>query len=169
MLCDPMNCSTPGFPVLHYPRACSNSSMSRWCHPTISFSSCPQSLPTSGSFSINKHNKKMFNLINMEIKHINLTSWEGNTNQKWVFPLIGSFWLENPWPIWFVKLKSKYLYSNCLSFIILSHHQQPPSSTPNKKNISMFFGEEIRFLRISRYIFFLTKHHQRWAGKIWKV
>ena len=38
------------------PRACSNSCpLSRWCHPTISFSaipfsSCPQSFPASGSF-----------------------------------------------------------------------------------------------------------------------
>ena len=42
------------------PRACLNSCpSSRWCHPTISFSvipfsSCLQSFPTSGSFSMNK-------------------------------------------------------------------------------------------------------------------
>ena len=48
-LCNPMDCSTPGFPVLHYlPGVCSNSyPLSQWCHPTISFSvtpfpSCPQ-------------------------------------------------------------------------------------------------------------------------------
>ena len=56
-LCDPMNCSTPGLPVHHklpgvYPNSCPSS---RWCHPAISssvvpFSSCPQSLPASGSF-----------------------------------------------------------------------------------------------------------------------
>ena len=40
------------------PRACSNSCpLSRWCHPTISssvvsFSSCPHSLPASGSFPV---------------------------------------------------------------------------------------------------------------------
>ena len=40
------------------PRACSNSyPLSRWCHPTISssvvsFSSCPQSCPASGSFQV---------------------------------------------------------------------------------------------------------------------
>ena len=55
-LCDPMDCSTVGFPVLHYLSVCSNSCpLSRWSHPTISssvalFSSCPQSFPTSGSF-----------------------------------------------------------------------------------------------------------------------
>ena len=45
-------CSSPS------PEACSNSCpLSRWCHPTISasvvsFFSCPQSLPASGSFQI---------------------------------------------------------------------------------------------------------------------
>ena len=52
--CDPMNCSTPGFPVLHYLPVCSNSSNHRvsvmpsnhliLCHP---FPSCPQSFPAS--------------------------------------------------------------------------------------------------------------------------
>ena len=52
-LCDPMDCSTPGFPV-HCQLACSNSCpSSRWCHSTISsfaipFSSCLQSFPASG-------------------------------------------------------------------------------------------------------------------------
>ena len=42
------------------PRACSNSCPSnQWCHPTISFSvvpfsSCPQSFPASGSFSVSQ-------------------------------------------------------------------------------------------------------------------
>ena len=57
-LCDLMDCSTSGFPILYYlpSRVCSNSCpLSRWCHPTISFSvtsffSCPQSFPASGSF-----------------------------------------------------------------------------------------------------------------------
>ena len=58
-LCNPMECSTPGFPVFHYlPRVCSNACpLSRWCHPVISssvvpFSSCLQSFPESGSFPI---------------------------------------------------------------------------------------------------------------------
>ena len=57
-LCDSMNFSTPGFPVLHY--RCSNScSLSWWCHPTISFSvspfsSCPQSFSASGSFPMSR-------------------------------------------------------------------------------------------------------------------
>ena len=58
-LCDPVDCSTPGFPVHHQtPGACSNSCpSSQWCHPTISssvipFSSCLQSFPASGSFPV---------------------------------------------------------------------------------------------------------------------
>ena len=53
-LCDPIDCSTPAFPV--YPGTSSNSCpLSQWCHPTISssvvpFSSCPQSFPASESF-----------------------------------------------------------------------------------------------------------------------
>ena len=55
-----MDCSTPGLPVLHYLPVCSKSCpLSQWCHPTIlssiiSFSSCPQSLPASGSFQMSQ-------------------------------------------------------------------------------------------------------------------
>ena len=56
-----MDCTTPGFPVLHYlPGACSNSCLLRWsCYLTISssvtpFSFCLQSFPASGSFSVNQ-------------------------------------------------------------------------------------------------------------------
>ena len=57
-LCNPMDCSMPGFPPCPSPSpgACSNSCpLSRWCHPTIlsfviPFSSCLQSFPASGSF-----------------------------------------------------------------------------------------------------------------------
>ena len=50
-LCSPVNC-----PSLS-PGICSNSySLSQWCHPTISFSvsfsSCPQYFPVSGSFPL---------------------------------------------------------------------------------------------------------------------
>ena len=55
-LCDLMDCSTPGFPVLHRLPVFSNSCpLSWWCHPTISssvvpFSSHLQSFPASQSF-----------------------------------------------------------------------------------------------------------------------
>ena len=41
-LWDPMDSSTPGFPVLHHLPVCSNSCpLSQWCHPTISSSVAP--------------------------------------------------------------------------------------------------------------------------------
>ena len=58
--CHSTDCSTPSFPVLHYPSlspwVCSDSCpLSWWCHPIIltsvtPFSSCSQSFPASGSF-----------------------------------------------------------------------------------------------------------------------
>ena len=62
ILCNPMNSSMRGFLVYPslLPRVCSNSHpLSLWCHPTISssvalFSSCPQSFPASGSFTMSK-------------------------------------------------------------------------------------------------------------------
>ena len=58
-LCDPMDCSTAGFPVLHHLPECANSCpLSWWYRPTISPSDTffilllPQSLPVSGTFPI---------------------------------------------------------------------------------------------------------------------
>ena len=54
--CDPTDCSTLGFPVLHHlPDPAQTRALSWWCHPTISsslipFSSCLQSFSDSGSF-----------------------------------------------------------------------------------------------------------------------
>ena len=55
--CDPMDCSTSGFPVHHQfsELAQTHVHWTWWCHPTISssiipFSSCLQSFPASGSF-----------------------------------------------------------------------------------------------------------------------
>ena len=60
-LCDPMDCSTPGFHVPSpTPRIYSNSyPLSWWCCATISssvipFSSCLQSFPASGSFQMSQ-------------------------------------------------------------------------------------------------------------------
>ena len=59
-LCDPMDCSTQGFPFHQLLEgACSNSCpSSQWCHPTILSSvipfSCPQSFPASGSFQMSQ-------------------------------------------------------------------------------------------------------------------
>ena len=58
-VCDPMDCSKPGFPVLHYLPVCSNSCpLSQWSHPIISSSvipfSCLQSFLASGSFPMSQ-------------------------------------------------------------------------------------------------------------------
>ena len=57
-LCNPMDCSLPGFSVLHYLLKFAQT-QSRWCHPTISssaapFSFCLQSFPASGSVPTNQ-------------------------------------------------------------------------------------------------------------------
>ena len=58
-LCDPMDCSIVGFPVLHRHPEFAQIPSSRWCHLTISssvvpFTSCPQSFPASGSFPVSQ-------------------------------------------------------------------------------------------------------------------
>ena len=59
-LCDPMNCSTPGFLFLTIFRVCSNScTLSRWCYLTIlvsltPFFSCLQSFPASRSCPVSQ-------------------------------------------------------------------------------------------------------------------
>ena len=63
-LCNPMDCSTPGFLVHHQLPKLAQTHVHRvsegvWCHPTISsseipFSSCLQSFPASGSFPISQ-------------------------------------------------------------------------------------------------------------------
>ena len=61
MQCNPMGCSTPGFPVHHQlpESAQTHVPSSQWCHPTISssvvpFSSCLQSFPPLGSFLLSQ-------------------------------------------------------------------------------------------------------------------
>ena len=60
-LCNPMDCSMPGFPVLHHLPEFAQTHVHRvsWCHPTISssvvpFSSCLQSFPVSESFPMSQ-------------------------------------------------------------------------------------------------------------------
>ena len=53
-LCNPVDCGTPGFSVLHYLPEFAHT---QWYHPTMSasvtlFSSCPQSFTASGSFPV---------------------------------------------------------------------------------------------------------------------
>ena len=52
--CDPINCSTPGFPVLHsLPEfAQTHVHWATMSSSVVPFSSCPQSIPASGSFPV---------------------------------------------------------------------------------------------------------------------
>ena len=59
-LCNPMDCSMPGFPVHHYLLELTKTHLHwQWCHATISspvvpFSYCLQSFPASGSFLVSQ-------------------------------------------------------------------------------------------------------------------
>ena len=61
-LCDPMDCSMPGFPVYHQllePTHSNSYPSCQWCHPNTSspvipFFSCLQSFPASGSFPVSQ-------------------------------------------------------------------------------------------------------------------
>ena len=69
------------------PRVHSNSCpLSRWCHPAISssvvpFSSCPQSLPASGSFPMSQLFTWGFQSIGVFINLLQIPSWLQNSNE----------------------------------------------------------------------------------------
>ena len=68
-LCNPMDCSTPGFPG-----ACWNSCpLSRWCHPTISPPVVPfshlQSFPASGSFQMSQFFASDGQILEFQLQH----------------------------------------------------------------------------------------------------
>ena len=71
-LCNPMDCSTPGFPVLHcLPEF---APLSQWCHPTTSFSIapfslCPQSFLASGSFPISQLFESDGKILELRLQH----------------------------------------------------------------------------------------------------
>ena len=60
ILCDPTDCSTPGFPVLHYLLECIQTQIHcvgdaiQPSYPVTPFSSCPQSFPESRSFPMSQ-------------------------------------------------------------------------------------------------------------------
>ena len=114
-LCDPMDlqharppCPSPT------PRVHSNSCpLSQWCHPAISssvipFSSCPQSLPASGSFPLSQ-----------------LFSWGGQSigvsASASVLPMNTQDWSPSEWTGW-VSLQSKGL-SRVFSNTTVQKHQ----------------------------------------------
>ena len=97
---------TPGI----YPNSCLSS---RWCHPAISssvipFSSCPKSLPASGSFPMSQ-----------------LFAWGGQSIGVWastsVLPMNTQDWSPSGWTGW-ISLQSKGL-SRVFSNTTVQKHQ----------------------------------------------
>ena len=118
-LCDPMDCSTPGFPV-HHQLACSNSHpSSRWYQPTISSSVIPlssylQSFPASGSFPMSQFfasgGQSTGVSASTSVLPMNIKDW---------FPLGGTGW---------ISLQSKRLskvFSNTTNSSVLSFLYSP--------------------------------------------
>ena len=112
-LCNPMDCSTPGFPVHPQLSACSNSCpLSQWCHATISasvfpFSSCLQSSPASGSFPMSNFTSDGQSIVasaSVSVLPMNIQDW---------FPL---------WVTGLISLQSKGL-STVFSNTTILHHQ----------------------------------------------
>ena len=114
-LCNPMNCSTPGLPVHHQLSGVHSNSCpsSRWCHPAISssvvlFSSCPQSLPASGSFPVSQ-----------------LFTWGGQSigvsALALVLPMNTQGWSPLKWTGW-ISLQSKGL-SRVFSSTTVQKHE----------------------------------------------
>ena len=90
-----------------HPNPCA---LSRWCHPTISssvvpFSSCPQSLPASGSFPVSQ-----------------LFSWGGQSIgvSTSVFPMNTQDWSPLGWTGW-ISLQSKELAGGFSNTTIQKH------------------------------------------------
>ena len=70
--CTRVSCTSPT------PGACSNSRLSRWCHPTLSssvipFSSCLQSFPVSGSFPMSQFfasgSQWLISVLELQLQH----------------------------------------------------------------------------------------------------
>ena len=114
-LCNLMDCSTPGFPVLYQLlEACSNSCpSSQWCHPTISSSVVPlssrlQSFPASGPFPMSQFftsgGQSIGVSASVSVLPMNIQDW---------FPLGLTGW---------ISLQSKR-FSRVFSNIIVQKHQ----------------------------------------------
>ena len=139
-LCNPMDCGTPGFPVLHYLLGvCSNSCLlSRWCHPTISssvapFSSCPQSFPASGSFPMSQ----IFTSGDQRI---------GASASASVLPVNIQGWFPLGWTDW-ISLLSKGLWRVFSSTTVQKHQffSIQPSSWSNSHIHTWLLGKKHSF------------------------
>ena len=126
-LCDPMIFSTPGFSVLNYLWACSNSwPLSQWCHPAIStsvtpFSSHPQSFPVSGSFPMSRlftsNGQNIGDLASASVLPMNIQGW---------FPLeftgLISFQPNGIWKVFFSTTNWKHRFFGNQPFLWSNSH-----------------------------------------------
>ena len=124
-LCDPMNHSTPGLPVHHQLTDITQSHVHRVSdaiqpsHRLIPFSSCPQSLPASGSFPM----RQLFSWGGQSIGVSALASFLPKKSQGWS---------PSQWTSW-ISLQSKEL-SRVFSNTTVQKHQffgTQPSSQSN--------------------------------------
>ena len=141
-----MNCSTPGLPV-HYQlpefahvHRVSDAirPSSQWCHPAISsssvipFSSCPQSLPASGSFPMSQ----LFAWGGQSIGVSALASFLPMNTQVWS-PLGLTGW---------ISLQSKWL-SRVFSNTTVQKHQFFGTQLSSQPNFHMTTGKTIALTR----------------------
>ena len=137
--CDPMNCSTPVFPVHHQLRSLKNScTSSRWYHQTVSsslvhFSSSLQFFPASGSFQMNH----FFTSGGQSI---------GVSASASVLPRTIQDWLPLRWTGW-ISLQSKG-FSRVFSNTTIQKHQ--------------FFGTQLSLWFNSHIHTYLLEKPQLW-------
>ena len=138
-LCDPMDCSTPGFPVHHQPLEFTQIHVhwAGWCHPTISSSvipfSCLQSFPASGSFPMSQF-------------FISGGQSNGVTASASVLPVNIQSWFPLGWTGW-ISLQSKGL-SRVFSNTTVQKHQ--------------FFGAQLSLYSNSHIHTWLLEKPQLW-------
>ena len=134
-ICDPMDCSKPGFPVLHYLPVCSNSCpLSQWSHPIISssvipFSSCLQSFPASGSFPMSQ----FFTSGGQSI---------GVSASASVLPMNIQDWFPLGWTGW-ISLQSKGL-SRVFSNTTVQKHQFFGASLLHSPTLTSIQGKQMK-------------------------
>ena len=148
-----VDCSTSGFPILHYLQVCSDlCPLSQWCHPAISSSvalitSCLQSLPASGSFPMSQ----LFASGGQSIKASASASVLPMNIQDW-FPLGLTGWIS-----------------------LLSKDSQESSPAPQFKSIdslvlSLHYGPTLT--SVCDYCFHylvLWFHNCRWDSFTWRL
>ena len=91
-LWDPLGCSTPCFPVLHYILKYAQAHpLSQWHRPTISssdvpFSFCPQSFPALGFFQWAGSSDQVVKVLELQLQHLSF-QWIFRINFLWDWPV----------------------------------------------------------------------------------